>query len=172
MDILVGSKSLHYTHFLPAWFFHFWELCLEKTGLLILLFSVATFPSSVTEGAHVLVFFGEDSRSLVETHVPWWRLVFFCGHLCSFVETCVLLWRFVFFCGELCACFSKIQNKNNKTNFRPNICILALVYGNLTPFRFFGKSPGLIWSASFLKGKIKICPACCIRGRERTYGEY
>lgn len=58
--------------------------------------------------------------------------------------TCVILWGLVFFCGDLCACFSKIQNKNNKTNFRPNICILALVYGNLTASRFFGKSPGLI----------------------------
>lgn len=86
--------------------------------------------------------------------------------------TCVILWRVVFFCGDLCACFSKIQNKNNKTNFRPNICILAPVYGNLTASRFFGKSPGLIWSTSlFLRGKIKICFTSYIRGREKPYGE-
>lgn len=86
--------------------------------------------------------------------------------------TCAVLWRLVFFCGDLCVCFSKIQNKNNKTNFRPNICILALVYGNLTASRFFGKSPGLIWSTSlFLRGKIKICFTSYIRSREKPYGE-
>lgn len=137
----MGSESLHYTCFLPAWFFHVWKHCLEKAGLLILFFLVATFSSRVIERTHVLVLF--------------------CGDLC--------LQRLVFFCGDLCACFSKIQNKNNKTNFRPNICILALVYGNLTASRFFGKSPGLIWSASlFLRGKIKICFTSYIRGRGKT----
>lgn len=111
MDILAGSESLHYTCFLPAWFFPFLRALLRES-----------------RPAHFVLFSC--------------YILFQCNR--ENTCTCAILWRFVFFCGDLCAYFSKIQNKNNKTYFRPNICILALVYGNPTPSSFFGKSPGLI----------------------------